>query len=232
MPFDFDLCESYKINYKSYFKVFESQKFLDDNNKQLKLLKMWRKRLEDLDSSFPDTIFIKDNNGQIFQTFLTYSSNKKIFINFRVDNLIRILKENRKFVQKVNVDYFIRPNSPISWNPVNKPLNKPPFFIKPILLVPYLTSPSQALIIDGNHRLTYYANNIPQSRIPVCFLTIKYLVENNMFMSEFDKNFYIMLNELSLICVHKERYKLDDDILISKSYLTTNQIYYDAAYQF
>lgn len=232
MPFDFEACEPYKVNYKKYFKVFESQRFLEDFSKQQKFLRLWRKRLEDLDSPFPDTIFIKDDDAQIFQTFLTYSTNKKIFINFRIENLNRMIKDNRKSVQKVDVDYFIRPNSPISWNPVNKPLNKPPFFIKPILLVPYLTSPSQALIIDGNHRLTYYANNKPQSRIPVCFLTIKYLVENNMFMSEFDKYFYIMLNEFSLICVHKERYKLDDDVLISKSFLTTNEIFYDAAYQF
>ena len=109
----------------------------------------------------------------------------------------------------------------IYWTPVeNKPIYKyKPSTIKPVLLVPFLATPYQALIIDGNHRLSYFKKYKPYSGVKVCQLDVNYLIQNNMFPSDFDKLLYILLNEVSSIMNQRVTNGFTDDILFNSSYV-------------
>ena len=57
------------------------------------------------------------------------------------------------------------------------------------------------MVIDGNHRLTKWIGNV--TNIPCYILDMQWIIDNDMFYSDFSKLMYIFQNELSTFTVIK-----------------------------
>lgn len=102
-------------------------------------------------------------------------------------------------IHYIPIDNFTNANSHIKWHRTD--------FINelsqlPILLVQLaLEENINYVVIDGNHRLTKWIGNV--TNIPCYILDMQWIIDNDMFYSDFSKLMYIFQNELSTFTVIK-----------------------------
>lgn len=230
MPFNFAKYEHYSINFTELFKEINSKKILDDVNVQTEYLKLWKKVLVEHDAALTNQLAsprsILDlqlklhSEPEIFQIPMNYK-NTKVFLHFRVSIANKVIENEKSKGQRIPLDEFLRKDGTIKWTPVERSVDLHSILNSndPIIIVPFLSNQYNFLVIDGNHRLTYKAqNNIDE--IYSLIISEQSVIDFSIFSSSFDKLYYIMHNEINHMANATHYQKLNAMQVVQKSYLT------------
>jgi len=151
-----------------------------------------------------------------FQTILNYKSNQ-MYIHFRVSRLGQILKSSDPFgkmAQDIEINEFDK-GKQMNWTSTEDVVS---IKSEPIFIVPYTIDKTyKMLVVDGNHRITD-AIKRGKKTIKAYLVDANWLVQGNLFCSEFDKMLYVFQNEMIAIATWVQRDGMSDEEAIKNSY--------------
>lgn len=225
MPINFATLKPYSIDYPSLMKRFETFPLFDNINLKKNYLNQWKTILEKADQHtikmFSQLTSYPLLAGESFQQETIYGNNN-IIINFNIQPLIEIAKNNKQYASNMPLAYFDKSKEFVTWTHVP---NADSTIIKdiPILLTHFYNARTFGfLLIDGNHRLSQaFKNN--KKTIKTLILRPETMIDDNLFRSQFDKLFFIFQNELYYIYHYKKNYQMNDKELFSYSYLNNSK---------
>lgn len=206
MPFDFCNNRHYKINYEELLDELNSLNFLNNKEVQKEFLSKWIEKLKASDEKITRYLTTKDgieafNKGRIiepdiFQKHINFANND-VLIHFRVSAINDIIKNipkdvKDKYIEILNFTEFTKNDSNFFWTKRIGDVSKYKKCNEPIVLVPFLSG--GYLVIDGNHRVTCGVKY--KTSITSILILERMLLENRLFVSEFDGLFYFMYNEI------------------------------------
>ena len=232
MPIDFKRQCEYKVDYEEIYNVCNERPFLDNDKLQKQYLDMWINQLKDADRvttqqfrepSIRLELFKEILEApQIFQLPLIYSGTT-VYSHFRVTRCLQALQRSnidKRYAQKIELSRLICDNSDINWT---NPDDEVEIQDEPILLVPlYVGIYYNWLVIDGNHRI---ADAIKRGKeyIEAYVIGDDDLVENKLFLSQYDCLIYIFQNEIVTMGTYTNRNNVAATRLVSQSYLLTGK---------
>lgn len=155
-----------------------------------------------------------------FQTVVNYKSNT-LYIHFRVSRMRQILKSSDpsgKMSQEISLDEFTK-GKQMNWVATEDTVS---IKSEPIIIVPFTIDEAyKMLVVDGNHRITE-AIKKGKKTINAYVLDANWIVQGNLFCSEFDKMLYIFQNEMVDIATWIKRDGMSDKDAIKKSYFVSD----------
>lgn len=233
MPVDMLRKHIYKISYDNLYKEFDSQQFFSDRNVQTMYLSRWFEMLKQADDNLVNDFMDKNIQKKIFQElqqapeiFQTpiECKNATLYIHFRVSRIIEALKMcNISMIEPVEIDIedFTLPNSYINWTETKDIVE---IKQQPIIIVPFtIDEYYKLLVIDGNHRITDCINKKRKTIKAYC-INEEFLIDNNLFISAFDKLLYIMMNEIEAIATYTMQENVPANILFMRTSLYTGKL--------
>lgn len=227
MPIDLSTQKEYKINYNAIFDIINSYSIFNDIVFQNCFTNKWIQLLKNQDNVDLKNEVAKKYSGDFFQHTVIFP-NFKVFINFDITSIEMFYKQNLlKFkYHSIQMSRFIF-SEDIHWTKNEKLVNgyNEEDYIKsefPIYIVPIYSFPDLFLVIDGNHRLTFKAKHNINYINEVCF-DFYTVANNNFFVTEFDKLFWILKAELFFMYKYKNLYpNINDEDLFSYSFLVND----------
>lgn len=239
MPYKFPKVQKYVIDYDNLTDdIFKRSKellfdtpnlLLDYINTYITQLAAAEQRMFATMKSNPNLIYEMRrhyHNNEVFSQPI-YFSDQNLFIHFSVYEILNIInlateQGNPPPVQYFDVETFYGPERNFIWAPNNSFLTNK---IDPIIAVPYPYGYQNFLVIDGNTRLTTWGKQVRE--VPVIFLDPNFLVEHDLFPSDFDKIIYLFQLDLANLAKKKQDFSLSDKKLLEISYLKTREIHLD-----
>lgn len=235
MPVNNMTNEVYEVNYEALYKEFMELKIYRDKRIHTSYVDKWIEILRKADAiSCKD--FLNPKNQKLmqkedfeapekFQTTLNYKSNQ-LFINFRVSRIcqaLELLDSDEKRVQDIDIKDFIDKKL-INWTSVRGITRVKS---KPIIIVPFTIDKTyKMLVIDGNHRIEN-AIKTGQKTIKSYLLDANWLVQSNLFCTQFDKMLYIFQNEVVAMGAYILRDGLSDEDAFKRSYFLSRNVNVD-----
>lgn len=225
MPFNFNLMQSYTLDYNDFYNELKDKPILSDRYVQDLYLNRWFQELKYLDNFLVSELNSKEavlkaidkikEEPESFQFPIKFNCGT-IYIHFRISYMNHLCKGIKGVLEPI--ESFVGPKQFIYWSPIDKNVANYSNVSNPIIVVPYINDKYSELVIDGNHRLTY-AVNYKKSFISTVFLSADNICRSLGFSSAFDANFYIFYNEIALYSRLTEMgYKTEE--LLEKSYLS------------
>lgn len=234
MPYKFPALKKYTINYDILFKELirnSTNKLFSDENLTLEYISNFVNAMEQVDVMLQESI--KDTDlkrqltsyyfeTQVFQIPIFFSS-QTIYVQFRITEILNILKEQSEdLIENISKNEFtgVRPKYKIS--PTDK-LGSTPNSV-PIIAVPYPYEYYDFLIIDGNNRIERTLNNPKITHYPVAHIDPNSLILNELFCSDFDRIFYTLHCDASILANLRENHSFNDKKLLEHTILNTGRL--------
>lgn len=245
MPFDFIDLKYYSVDYEKLFEEFNKHKIIDDINLQNIYLSKWKDVLKKLDSVLLKEISNPNKKYQLMKTLELepdvfqlpiYYGDVKIYVQFRITYVNRIMEPYNNNFDTVSISEFCGEESQVQWTPL--PIQRIREYSKviknrleknePIIVVPFYNKQKYKLVIDGNHRLTYLIEN-DYNEVKVLFIHEESVLDAEIFVNGFDRNFYIMHNEFSHLQSLTCEGNLTAREVLAKSYLSEGRFKFGAS---
>lgn len=237
MPFDFLKLKHYDINYESFRNELLKAQIFNDIQIQKMYINRWIKELSERDRILYNSLDSVDkieiykkrklSEPQTFQLPMHHKNNT-ILLHFRASHANKVIKGSYEQASIIPLSEFSKSESIVSWTPVESDVSIYRGNNKPIITVPFYSSGYTLLVIDGNHRLTQKVNDNEKS-IRVINLAEVSVVDWNLLASDFDKLYYIFVNEI--FHMSNATYNGTDACkLINMSYLCSGRYKFRLAY--
>lgn len=234
MPINFFANEKYVIDYEGLYQELMEKIIFKDSRLQSDYLKLWLSVLKKNDEieveQFEDREFrklmLKEHSEapEIYEMEIKYNVGT-INIYFRISRLIEEIENvPANMVQYIDLNEFTRDNSCVKWDKtkVVGNIKTTPIILAPMTIGRYV----KYIVIDGNHRLTAWIDN-KRENIPCCIINEQSLIDNNFLCSSFSKLMYIFQNEVVALATYTMRDRINESVLMNRSYLKTGKILYD-----
>ena len=226
MPIDFSTMLPYDIDYIDLMKHFETFPIFDNRNLQKNHLNKWKTVLKSADSKirkiFKNPKKLKDildivMTEESFQQ-VTHFGKNTVILNFTIAPLVKLAEQNKQNAIEIPLTYFEKSREFVTWTPISQTDNRS-LKVLPILLTHFYNARTFGfLLIDGNHRVSQAIKNHDKT-IEALIFDPRYMLNDNIFRSEFDKLFFIFQNELYYLSHCKKQHQMKDKELLSRSYL-------------
>lgn len=233
MPINLMENKIYEIDYEGWIEEFKKIELFNDKKLQEDYIRKWLAILGRCDVESIRNFMDKNNRRllvkelseapEVFQVPVIYANNT-MYVHFKVSRINQLLEvhgipENE--IEKINLSEFLSLDRTIHWAQTR---DKVDLKSTPILLVPMSIANYTCVVIDGNHRIT----DAIEKKAPfvrAVTLDSNYLVESNLFSTEFDKLLYVFQNEIVALALYaKDGVPIKE--VFKKSYLCTGQMPY------
>lgn len=211
MPFNFLTMNHYKIDYDKLFREVNSKPILRDKEMQFQLINKWINVLKEADKKITKQLSTERNienlkklmleEPEAFQLPMHHDGND-IFLHFRISKIKESLNSSINQYSEFDISQIIA--GKINWSSIELDKNYRPNLNHPIIIIPFLNNEYDYLVIDGNHRISYCVNNNIK-KIRVLCLEEEFVKENAIFSTEFDRFYYIFMNEMSHMAINNRK---------------------------
>ncbi|MCH5298109.1 MAG: hypothetical protein J1E85_10645 [Ruminococcus sp.] len=241
MPFNFDTMKKYELDYNILLQNLNDVVIHIFNDKQLQqyYCHRWIEELKYADNYLCNQIKNPNELKSLVNAinrephfykqkiiFNSLNNSTDVYIFFRISHLINILRKSEeskrdKNVQYLSLKYLNSKECKISWTYEDYDKNYVPSE-EPIIICEFMDKYTSALVIDGNHRITYALNNNIEN-IKAYFVSPTTIIYNHILASKFEELIYILKNEISLLYNVKKTQNYDDKKLASLSFLSNGK---------
>lgn len=230
MPYKLPFLEEYTVNYNSLLQELQdnSQKKLFSDEKITSFyiktfLNLMRNADQTMKQSLQSEAIRQDIKNyyfenQVFQQPIHFT-NQDIYIHFRVSEILKLVQScSLPEIEHVPISSFTGTHAKYGWSIPDNTISSTPSSV-PVIAIPYPWEYQDWLIIDGNHRINNSLKS--DSHIAVVHINPNFLIESELFATEFDKLFYIFHCESSSLAALKRDYALSDEDLFNRSIIAT-----------
>lgn len=230
MPYKLPFLEEYTVNYNSLLRELQDnsrKKLFSDEKINSIYIKTFLDLMKQADQNMKQSLqnqSIRQEienyyfENQVFQQPIHFNS-QGIYIHFRVSEILKIVQTSSVTeIEHVPISSFTGSHAKYGWSIPDNAISSTPSSV-PVIAIPYPWKYQDWLIIDGNHRINNSLKS--DSHIAVVHINPNFLIESELFATEFDKLFYIFHCESSGLTALKRDYALSDEDLFNRSIIAT-----------